>query len=138
MLEERLIAHSLVTTAKHKNNRTMQKILSHTLNGRVFRCAKCNKTHIEFKNLNFNFNHQEYRSFVDYILMLDGPLSEYKNRNASYTRKIVLDIGHRNFNMLLNIDELNELKRLLKGENENSATYILTETKSLSDVQFLN
>ncbi len=31
------------------------EILIETQNGKIFKCAKCDAVHVEYKNLNFNF-----------------------------------------------------------------------------------
>ena len=90
----------------------MIKVLNSSDNGRVFRCSSCNKIHIEFKNLNFNFNDKEFKSFFDYLISLDGLHWENKNRNIQYKRKILIPTNQNNMNILLNKDELNELRRL--------------------------
>jgi len=79
--------------------------LFNTKNGRVFKCKNCKAIHIEYKNLNFNFNKKQYDHFRNYIA---------KNQTSLYRKKIVIPIGHKNFNVLLNKEELNELKDLLQ------------------------
>jgi hypothetical protein len=90
----------------------MQKTINQTENGKIFRCASCNKIHIEYKNLNFNFNNDEYRHFANYFKELDGQYWVVKNFNSMYQRKIIVPIGHKNLNILLNNTELQELKSL--------------------------
>lgn len=88
--------------------------LFNTKNGRVFKCKNCKAIHIEYKNLNFNFNRDQYDHFRGYIIDLNGEEWEGKNKTSIYKRKIVIPIGHKNFNVLLNKEELAELKELLK------------------------
>ena len=94
-------------------NDTKQKITNKTANGKVFKCVKCSLIHIEFKNLNFNFTQLQYNHFANYILGLEGEKWEYLNRNTIYVRKIIIPIGHQNFNFILNNTELTEFKLLL-------------------------
>ncbi len=91
----------------------MSNSINQTKNGRIFRCVSCNKIHIEFNNINFNFNDEEYEHFVDYFKDLDGEFWELVNSNSNYKRKIIVPVGHRNINFLLNNEELDELKELL-------------------------
>ena len=91
----------------------MQKIINQTENGKIFRCESCNKIHIEYKNLNFNFKEKEYLDFAKYFQKLDGQYWEYLNRESPYQRKIQVPIGHKNLNILLSNTELQELKSLL-------------------------
>ena len=93
----------------HKANKTINQ----TENGKIFRCPGCNKIHIEYKNLNFNFSDKEYIHFSNYFKKLDGQYWEKMNLNMPYRRKIIVPIGHENVNILLNNTELQELKRLL-------------------------
>ena len=92
----------------------MNILSNETKNGKVFKCSHCNAIHIEYKNLNFNFSKKQYKNFVNYILELDGEEWEYRNRNSNYRRKIIIPIGHKNFNVLINKEELLELKQLFK------------------------
>lgn len=89
----------------------MNKIISQTENGQIYRCSTCNLIHFEFKNLNFNFSEDEYKHFVDYFLKLEGEYWEIKNGNSYFRRKIFIPAGD-SFNILLNNEELLELKEL--------------------------
>lgn len=91
----------------------MFKVISKTENGHIFICAKCDMFHIEYKNLNFNFkNRKDYQSFANYFIKLKGEHWEGLNKEAHFKRKIIVPIGHKNFNVLLNNEELLELKQL--------------------------
>jgi len=93
--------------------KSTQTIMNQTLHGRIFKCDQCDRFHIEFKNLNFNFTKEQLESFVDYLVQVDGEWCEQQNQRLAFRRKIVLPIGHDYFNVLLNADELQELKQLL-------------------------
>ena len=95
-----------------RNSTAMNKTINQTENGKIFRCPDCNKIHIEYKNLNFSLNDKEYESFVNYFKELDGQYWEKINSNVPYRRKIIVPIGHKNVNILLNNTELQELKKL--------------------------
>ncbi len=94
----------------------MNRIISQTENGQVFRCPKCRLIHFEYKNLNFNFTNNEYNNFANYILNLEGKYWEIKNGNTHFKRKIFIPVGKKNFNILLNNKELVELKDLLSKQ----------------------
>jgi hypothetical protein len=98
----------------------MSNNINQTKNGRIFRCASCDKIHIEFNNINFNFNDKEYIHFANYFKGLDGEYWELVNTNANYRRKIIVPVGHNNMNFLLNQEELEELKELLADANINN------------------
>lgn len=91
----------------------MIKIISQTAHGRVFKCPACSQIHFEFKNLNFNFSSKrDYNTFCDYFLRMDGEYWEAKNKDSYFKRRIIVPIGHKNFNILINNQELLELKAL--------------------------
>ncbi len=94
------------------------EIISETSHGRILKRENCNAVYIEFNNLNFNFKKDEYDFFKNAILGIDGEKWEEVNKNCCYNRKILVPIGHRNFNVLLNYDELQELKQLITGCNQ--------------------
>jgi hypothetical protein len=94
----------------------MNTSINQTENGSVFRCSGCSKIHIEYKNLNFNFSEKEYTDFAKYFKELDGSHWEKQNSQLPYRRKIIVPIGHNNINILLNSEELSELKSLFSKE----------------------
>lgn len=95
----------------------MSNILFQSINGKVFKCGSCAKVHVEYNNLNFNFTTEEYKRFATYIQKLDGSFWESKNQTTQYRRKILIPVGHKNINLLLNNSELKELKDLLQPLN---------------------
>ncbi len=94
------------------------EIINQTLHGRIIKCKNCKVIHIEFNNLNFNFKREEYDFFKKAILGIDGEKWERVNENCIYRRKIMVPIGHKSFNILLNSEELQELKQLITGANK--------------------
>lgn len=90
-----------------------QAIINQSPNGIVFTCTSCNKIHIEFKNLNFNFTAKQYDYFVQYFNNLQIEIWEEKNENTLYRRKIIVPIGHHSFNIMLHRLEVIELRQLL-------------------------
>lgn len=92
----------------------MIQIISRISSGLVFKCPLCNKIHIEFKNLNFNFSEKEYKHFTAYINNLDGFFGEMQNASSVFTRKIRIPLNDTNsFCFLLNTEELGQFKELL-------------------------
>ncbi len=96
----------------------MHQVISKTANGQVFKCSKCHKIHIEYKNLNFNLSEEEYKNFVNYINSISGKEWEHCNRNSAYKRKILLPVGSRYFYALFNNKELEEFKYLLQTKRK--------------------
>ena len=115
----------------------MIDIISQTVNGRVFTCPFCNMIHVEYKNLNFNFEDKtECEHFAKYFLRLDGEHWEKQNAESCFSRKIIVPIGHKNFHMILNNEELLELKELFsvlfeKPKKRQTAVEIHKDDKSI-------
>lgn len=97
----------------------MIKIISQTENGLVFRCPTCKLIHFEYKNLNFNFSKKEYQYFANYIFEIEGEYWEIKNANSHFKRKIFIPVGSNKFNIVLNNNELLELKNLFSKPAKN-------------------
>jgi len=116
----------------------MNKVSNKTENGKVFKCSKCDAIHIEYKNLNFNFSEKQYKHFADYILKLDGEEWENKNRNSHYRRKIIIPIGHKSVNILLNNTELQELKQLFSSKKHYGIVSEDLKIMSMNFTNFLN
>ncbi len=96
----------------------IKKTISRTENGHVFLCPSCNMIHFEYKNINYNFEDKEdYLHFTNYFLKLDGDHWERINEDICFKRKIIVPGGFPTFNLLLNNEELLELKDLFKGNS---------------------
>ncbi|MBI9067382.1 MAG: hypothetical protein JEZ09_08830 [Salinivirgaceae bacterium] len=93
----------------------MDNIINETKNGKVFICKSCKKIHVEFNNLNFNFTKEEFYHFSRYISQVNGEYWEKVNTDSTYRRKILIPLDHKNLNLLLNKEELEEMKILLKS-----------------------
>jgi len=116
----------------------MNKLINKTENGRVFKCSNCGAIHVEYKNLNFNFSEEQYQHFAKYINELDGSEWEYKNRNSYYRRKIIIPIGHKNFNVLLNNNELQELKQLFNEKKQKNSVFENFNIMNMNIITYLN
>lgn len=93
----------------------MDHIINQTKHGKVFKCKSCQKIHVEFNNLNFNFTKEEFYHFSKYFSQINGEYWEKVNTDSTYRRKILVPLDHKNFNLLLNKEELEELKILLRS-----------------------
>lgn len=91
----------------------MKQIINKTLYGTVFTCSRCEKIHVEFNNINFNFTEKEYRQFVRYLNELDGSYWEEKNKNSLFRRKIRIPFSGTSLCLMLNSEELSSLRSLL-------------------------
>ena len=113
-------------------------LLSKTKNGQIYKCPNCNKIHVEFNNLNFNFSQKQFDKFTEYILNLNGTKWEEKNKASFYQRKIIIPIGHNSFNVLLNNSELIELKQLFNISLAESYTFKHFRVLNLNFTHFVN
>ena len=93
----------------------MARIINVTDLGIVFKCSCCQKIHIEFNNLNFNFTEEQYRAFCEYLNNLDGAYWEEKNKHSVFRRKIRIPLDQSSVCLMLNKEELTGLRRLLSG-----------------------
>ncbi len=113
-------------------------VINHTINGKVFKCSKCNAIHIEYKNLNFNFSESDFEDFVMFFEELDVEECARLNQTTSFRRSIVIPIGHKNFNMLFDKNELYEFKELLLQASVDGVGLELIDNKQLTDIQYIN
>lgn len=95
------------------------EIINKTKNGQIFKCNHCKAIHIEYKNLNFNFNNKQFDNFIKAIESIDGEKYEQLNEHSPFDRKIVVPTQQQNLNILLTGKELVELKLLLKKKDDN-------------------
>lgn len=91
------------------------EIINSTANGMLTYCSHTRLIQLVFKNLCFEFYEQEYHSFVNYVYELKEDYLEKEYQNSIHPRKIPLDIGHLCFMVLLNKEELWELRSLFNG-----------------------
>jgi hypothetical protein len=91
-------------------------ILNRSENGVVFINKSDNFYHIEFKNFNFIFSKEQFLNFKSYFENLDGEYYAAKNRNSIYNKSLVIPLLNNTINMMLDLDELNELRRLFDIE----------------------
>ena len=93
------------------------KILKQTQNGKIFLCADCDKYHIEYKNLSFSLNDDDFRYFKKYFLSLQPEIWEESNKDTIYKRKVIVPIGHSKVTALFHAKEIYEIKQLFIEAN---------------------
>ncbi|WP_321290609.1 DUF6686 family protein [uncultured Sunxiuqinia sp.] len=101
----------------------MIQLIGKTANGKIFKCDKCSAIHVEFKNMGFNLSEKQFPYFAESILDLDGNEWETRNKGSYFSRKILIPTGHNTINILLNNQELNELKELLTDRSGTKVTF---------------
>ena len=89
------------------------RIENQTKNGIVVTCTDCDKYQVLYKNLNFNFEQYEYDSFIKYLTGIDSESWEEEYKNSIYSKRIPIPTAQQNLMILVNSEELLELKRLL-------------------------
>ena len=94
------------------------KILNKTRNGILTYCKISNIIQLVFNNLCFEFYKEEYSAFVGYINNLDADVIEKTYNYSIHDKKIPVSIGHVCFTILVNKEELGELKFLLSGKKK--------------------
>ena len=92
-----------------------KEILRQTENGKVIKCSTCNQFHVEFNNLHFTFNEEEFKYFRNYFLELDTQYWEAVNADTLYSRKIMVPVGHKNITAMFQSSEVIELRRLFSA-----------------------
>ncbi len=115
----------------------MVNVISKTKNGKIFKCDKCNSIHLEFKNLNFNFSEEQFDTFADYIVALNGFEWEKKNKESYFNRKIFIAVNS-SFNVVLHNYELLELKQLLSFMQDDDVAHQTVQMKNLKFTNYLN
>lgn len=89
-------------------------LINKTLNGKLVFCKNCNLYHLEFGNLYFNFNEDELQIFRKYLNSIDGDYYHNINQHSTNKRKIMLPTKLKGIHFAMHLEELNELKKLLK------------------------
>ena len=92
----------------------MNEIISEIENGQVFLCPICRLVHFEYKNISFNFTNIQFENFVEYFSEINSDFWEVINANSYFRRKIFIPVGTKNFKIILNKTEVEEIKELLK------------------------
>jgi hypothetical protein len=89
------------------------KIINRTSNGFLLFCPKKNLYNVSFNNLTFNFDPSEMFSFISFLDKIDTSYWEKEYENSIYEKKIPIPTLQSNFIILLNRNELDELRVLL-------------------------
>jgi len=88
-------------------------LINKTPYGKVFICDSCNQIHLEFLNIQINFNQDEYENFLVFISNLDVDKWEKRNANNQFNRKIFISFKNSKISLALYKHEFEFLKNLL-------------------------
>ncbi len=93
------------------------RFLNRTLNGLLKQCNSCKKYNIEFNNIFLELTKRELNNFKNYV---NGTDFEYwENEYGMFNkRSIPVPTAQNNLMLVFNIEEFNELKRLLNFEEK--------------------
>lgn len=95
----------------------MEVVYKKTKNGRIFQCENCNDIHLEYKILNLNLSLTQFHQFSLNIIAIEGEKWVSRNNKSGMARKIFIPLENRNILLMLNLEELNELKELVEQIN---------------------
>lgn len=94
------------------------KVLNRTSNGVLIFCPRQGMYQLLFNNLTFNLSQIELNSFFDYIKNIDCNYWEKEYKNSIYQKKIPIPTLQKNFIILFDRFEIDELTLLLNCKNK--------------------
>lgn len=94
------------------------KVLNRTSNGVLVFCQRKALYQLLFNNLTFSLNQMELDGFFEYIKNIDCNYWEQEYQNSIYEKKIPIPTLQKNFIILFDRSEINELKLLLNSTNK--------------------
>ncbi|WP_372774039.1 DUF6686 family protein [Mangrovibacterium sp.] len=107
-----------------------EQTINQTVNGRIYKCAECDKFHVNYKNLSFSFAQEEYENFQNYMRKLDVNYWAQQNEHRSGERKIMIPINHKNLILSFRTDEIDEIKALLADHTGRKPRFQLLKTRN--------
>ena len=93
------------------------KLVSKVKSGELSYCRHCKSFHLMFNNLFFALTQQELNRLKQYVDSLDISYWEAKYEHSNLNRKIPLPTTQDNLIIMLNTQEVRELRRLLAFKN---------------------
>jgi hypothetical protein len=105
-------------------------ILHSSKNGQIFICNRCHKIHLEFGNFTFDFSFEvRLKNFLEHLEEVDGAYYEELNRQSTYQRKIMIPVPETRMKMLFTLNELNEIRQLIRGFIGRNVTELIRVTR---------
>jgi hypothetical protein len=99
--------------------KAMDTRLNSTNKGQILQRLPENDFIIEFGNIAWRLSFLQFQLLKKFIERIDGAYYEDLNKSSFYRRKIRIPIKTTNISILLNLEELEDLKNLLSGIPEN-------------------
>ncbi len=100
------------------------KKLSKGNSGELLICEQCNIYHLEFNNMYFEFNTEQFEHFKSYVLAVDCLYWECMYEKANFKRKIPIPSMQENLVLMFNRQEMAELKSLLRFKGNKALTLL--------------
>ncbi|AWM12740.1 hypothetical protein NHF50_02250 [Flavobacterium sp. NRK F10] len=91
-------------------------LLNQTENGLLLFLKGCANYQLSYKNLNFSLTKEELKAFKNYLKKINIEYWETEYQNSIYPKKIPIPTLQKNFIILLDRIEIEELLRLLQKE----------------------
>ncbi|AUC82834.1 DUF6686 family protein [Lacinutrix sp. Bg11-31] len=88
------------------------KTISKVSSGELSICENCKIYHLEFNNICFEFNVEQYEKFKNYLLNIETNYWETKYAHSKVKRKIPIPSLQPNLVLMFNRQEIEELKSL--------------------------
>ncbi|MCX2680502.1 hypothetical protein OOZ15_11165 [Galbibacter sp. EGI 63066] len=90
------------------------QILNRSKNGLLIYCKHNQMYQLLYNNLNFNFTEDEFESFHKYLFNVEVEYWEEEFKHSIYDKRIPIPTIQSNLLLLLNKQEVTELKSLIK------------------------
>lgn len=94
------------------------KVLNKTTNGILLFCPRNKVFNLSFNNLTFNFDSKQLYAFIEFLEDIDCDYWENEYRNSIYEKRIPIPTSQKNFIILMDKNDLQELKYLLDFDTE--------------------
>ena len=109
------------------------KIIQKTTNGLLLFCPNGDCYQLSFNNLLFNLNSYELNGFINFIKKIDLNYWEQEYKNSVYERKIPIPTIQSNLIIMMNSNEILELKLLFDSFKVN---HILSYDEIKLDINY--
>ncbi|MFV0377406.1 MAG: DUF6686 family protein [Mangrovibacterium sp.] len=112
------------------DGRESEITINQTTNGRIYKCSECNKIHVDYKNLSFSFQPQQYQNIQKYIQQLDAAYWASQNEEANGQYRVMIPINHESLMLNFTPFEISELKELFVDRLDCPKRFRLLKTQN--------
>ncbi|WP_152973299.1 DUF6686 family protein [Lacinutrix mariniflava] len=107
------------------------KTISKVSSGELSICKDCKIYHLEFNNICFEFNEEQYIKFKNYLLNIEADYWEIKYAHSKVKRKIPIPSLQPNLVLMFNRQEIAELKTLFFNTKD-----VFNSSINLDDINY--